>query len=338
MQELAEETRESRLDLEALVCGPSSVGGFSFSPDGRTLAFSWTKEGGSQIHVARLSRFVPRQLTDSPGACGSPSWSPDGMLIAFSESGDGCRIRTIDPRNGTCRTLLDLAGDSCSDLAWSPDGSHNAWSPLIQLLQNRGFLVMAPNFRGSIGYGREFCDLKKGDWAGGDLKDVVAAADWLESAGLADGSRIALLGGSYGGYLTLMTLAGSQRKWAAGVDLFGFVNLVTFYDNAPDYVRLMIAGQIGTPAENSDFFRDRSPINNCDAFAAPLLILHGAGDRVVPVSESRQMAERLRSLGKTCELKELGGDHSIHGTRGQIEYMKATLEFLDRHVNRPGIP
>jgi dipeptidyl aminopeptidase/acylaminoacyl peptidase len=594
MTEIAGKEDKSHLDPDDLVRGPSSVGGFSFSPDGKAITFSWTKDGSSQIHIASLSRFRPRLLTYGQEACSSPSWSPDGKLIAFFESGEGCRIRTVDPADGTCRTLIDLATGSCSDLTWSPDGNHlafsssmegssdiftiradgsglnrltsgpeqdsssvwspdssrilfvsdlpgaerdrevriihrdgfglrsvglfrsaswspdgkqmvvtsgepfhtkagsidvdteqvawfsmddqwmwnpvcspdgkklacvsskggnsrialydldtgrfsirgpksgicgppefspdgnavvfshrgpkepdglwllnlcsgrsrqlldclpdsinrqllsvpeethytsfdgleipaflykparldrgspppavvwlhggpnfqffNMWHPMIQLLQSNGYLVMAPNFRGSIGYGPEFCDMKKGDWAGGDLKDVVAAADWLESTGLADGSRIALIGGSYGGYLMLMTLAKAPGRWAAGIDLFGFVNLETFYRNALDYVQLMVRSQIGTPEENSTFYRERSPINNCDTIAAPLLILHGSEDEVVPLSESKQMADRLHSLGKTCELKVLDGDHALHRTEGQIDYMKTILEFLDRYV------
>jgi dipeptidyl aminopeptidase/acylaminoacyl peptidase len=209
----------------------------------------------------------------------------------------------------------------------------NMWHPMIQLLQSKGYVVMAPNFRGSIGYGNEFCDLKKGDWAGGDLKDVVAAADWLEATGQTDGSRIALVGGSYGGYLMLMALAKAPGRWAAGVDLFGFVNLETFYRNAMDHVQLMVRNQIGTPEENPTLYRERSPINNCSSITAPLLILHGANDAVVPLSESEQIADRLHSLGRICELKVFDGrDHRFQGASCQVEYMRIISEFLDRHI------
>src|SRR5581483_10321933 len=106
--------------------------------------------------------------------------------------------------------------------------STNTWSPLLQHLVSLGYVVFQPNFRGSTGYGRDFQWLNRNDWGGNDLRDVVAAADWLEDTGIA--SEVGVLGGSYGGFMTLSAVTKYPDRWRAAVSLYGIANLVTMYE------------------------------------------------------------------------------------------------------------
>lgn len=211
----------------------------------------------------------------------------------------------------------------------------NVWNPTVQLLVNRGYVVMAPNFRGSTGYGEEFARLSFGDWGGGDLEDIVAAADYLESTGQADGKRIALWGGSYGGYLMLMALAKAPDRWAACVNFFGFVDLVSFHQNTRDWMRQWLEAQIGTPEENQEFYHERSPINHCTNITAPLLYFQGANDPRVPLSESEKLMSLLRSQNKDCThvvYKDEG--HGFRKKNNQIDSMRRGLEFLGKYLGQ----
>ncbi|NOQ23691.1 MAG: prolyl oligopeptidase family serine peptidase [Candidatus Aegiribacteria sp.] len=190
-----------------------------------------------------------------------------------------------------------------------------------------------PDFRGSTGYGEEFEKRSIGDWGGGDLRDVIAAADYLESTGQVDPDRIALLGGSYGGYLMLMAMARAPERWAAGVNLFGFVDLETFYSSAKGWMQKWIEDQIGSPEENPEFYHCRSPITHCAEIKAPLLMLQGAKDECVPLSQAEQLKDRMKSNGRECRLKVYKDeDHFFQKEATQIDVMRTVLEFLDRYA------
>ncbi|MCK5132101.1 MAG: S9 family peptidase [Candidatus Sabulitectum sp.] len=209
----------------------------------------------------------------------------------------------------------------------------NWWHPRIQLLVNHGYLVLAPDFRGSTGYGKEFEERSIGDWSGGDLQDVIAAAEWLKTTGQADPDRIALLGGSYGGYLMLMAMARAPELWVAGVDLFGFVDLKTFHSSTSGWVREWLENQIGNPEENPEFYRVRSPITHCSMITAPLLILQGAKDERVPLSQAEQLRDQMENNGKECRLEIYKDeDHYFSRKSTQIEVIKTILCFLDSHA------
>lgn len=215
--------------------------------------------------------------------------------------------------------------------------TYNCWQPMIQFMVSHGYLILAPDYRGSTGYGTDFENLSRGDWGGGDLKDVTAAAEWLTATGQAHPDRIALLGGSYGGYLTLMAMAHAPDKWAAGVDLFGFADLTAFHEEAAEWMRKWIEDQIGSPEDNRSFYRQRSPITHCDRITSPLLMLHGASDRRVPLSQAEQLKEIMERNGRECRLKVYGsGDHFFGSDDTRTDTMKTILEFLNTHLKENG--
>jgi len=209
----------------------------------------------------------------------------------------------------------------------------NGWVPQVQFLTSHGFVVMAPNFRGSTGFGRAFRLANKRDLGGGDLRDVVAAAEWLTDSGYVDPERIAVMGASYGGYLTLMALSKFPALWAAGVAIVPFANWFTEYEHEDPVLQAYDRSMMGDPVENADLWRDRSPIFFVDRIRAPLLLLAGANDIRCPAEETRQIVDAVRAAGGVAESKIY--EHEGHGfarRENEIDAFQRVAAFLDAHV------
>ena len=303
-----------------------------FTPDGKTLVF--THEGPrnpKDLWHLDLSSGELRQLTNGcPDTFDRENLVTPDVISYTSSDGMDIPAFLFKPLDVDPDTLLPA-------IVWVHGGPNyqfmNVWNPTVQLLVNRGYVVMAPNFRGSTGYGEEFARLSFGDWGGGDLKDIIAAADYLDSTRQADGKRIALWGGSYGGYLMLMALAKAPDRWAACVNFFGFVDLVSFHRHTRDWMRQWIEAQIGAPEENPVFFHDRSPINHAEKITTPLLYFHGANDPRVPLSESEKLMEVLSSQGNDCMHVVYDDEgHGFQKKANQIDSMRKGLEFLEKHL------
>jgi dipeptidyl aminopeptidase/acylaminoacyl peptidase len=201
----------------------------------------------------------------------------------------------------------------------------------VQYLVSRGFAVLEPNFRGSTGYGTEFQWLNRNDWGGGDLCDVVAAANWLEAQGISD--RVGITGTSYGGYMTMSAITKYPDRWLAAASVCGIVNLVTMYSGArPDMQQFQVRN-LGTPEENPDLYYDRSPINFVDRIKTPVLILQGERDARVPLSEAEQMRDRLELAGKPHELVVY--EHEGHGfgrRENQVDSIQRIAAYFERYM------
>ena len=156
--------------------------------------------------------------------------------------------------------------------------SVNSFSRIIQHMVNQGYMVIAPNYRGSTGYGKEFLHANLFDMGGGDLQDVLAAADWIKQTGYLDPKKLVLMGGSYGGYLTMMGVTKAPDVWAAGVPIVPFVNWFTEIANEDPVLQQSDLATMGDPEKNKDLFHDRSPIFFVDQIKAPLLLLAGGND------------------------------------------------------------
>ncbi len=202
---------------------------------------------------------------------------------------------------------------------------------------DHGYVVIRPNVRGSTGYGKAFEDLNNLDWGGGDLRDLVAAADYLVASGYVARSKIAVMGGSYGGYLTLAALAFTPERWAAGVDLFGISSLVTLARTTEPLLMPYLTREMGDPATHQALMRERSPLFSADRIRAPLLILQGDNDPRVPLAESRQIADAVRRRRGVVELQIYRGEgHGFHKLEDQLDVMRRAVEFLDRYVKGRG--
>jgi dipeptidyl aminopeptidase/acylaminoacyl peptidase len=209
--------------------------------------------------------------------------------------------------------------------------SQNGWSSLIQVLVANGYVVMEPNFRGSTGYGRDFQWMNRNDWGGADLEDVVAGADWLEARGIAEG--LGIMGGSYGGFMTLSAITRFPRRWKAAVSLYGISNLVTMYETAREDMKLFQERNIGRPDENPRFYYDRSPINFVDKVECPVLILQGDRDPRVLLRESLAMKQLLEDQGKSVEYVEYEDEgHGFSRLETRLDYIQRILRFFGRYL------
>src|SRR5439155_1229763 len=135
----------------------------------------------------------------------------------------------------------------------------NLFNRFIQHMVNQGYMVIAPNYRGSTGYGKEFQQANLFDMGGGDLQDVLAAADWIKQTGYLDPKKLVIVGGSYGGYMSMMAVTKAPDVWAAAVPIVPFVNYFTEIQNEDPVLREMDLATMGDPEKNKDLFRDRSP-------------------------------------------------------------------------------
>jgi dipeptidyl aminopeptidase/acylaminoacyl peptidase len=203
----------------------------------------------------------------------------------------------------------------------------------IQYLVNQGYFVIAPNYRGSTGYGKGFQDANRFDLGGGDLDDVISAADWMVKTGYVDTKKIAVMGGSYGGYLTMMAVTKAPDRFAAGVPWIPFVNWFTVFENTSAELREFILANMGDPNKDVARFKERSPIYFVDQIKAPLLLLAGGNDPRCPKTEAEQVAQAIKKRGGAVELKVYENEgHGFTKVENQIDAYTRIAEFLKKYV------
>jgi len=204
---------------------------------------------------------------------------------------------------------------------------------LYQYLVHHGIAVFAPNFRGSIGYGKSFERLIWRDWGGGELRDIEAGVDYLCHRPEIDPRRIGVFGGSFGGFATLTALTRLPERFVVGVDICGPSNLVTFARTVPPFWKTFMATWLGDPDADRDFLLERSPITRVDQIRAPLLVIQGAKDPRVVKAESDQMVEAIRARGGTVEYIVYEDEgHGLSKRRNQLSAFRACAEFLERYL------
>jgi dipeptidyl aminopeptidase/acylaminoacyl peptidase len=207
------------------------------------------------------------------------------------------------------------------------------YRPHVQYLLSRGIGVLATNIRGSTGYGKTYQTLIHHDWGGGDLEDWRHAAEWLRAQPFVDAERLAVFGGSYGGFATLSCVTRLPEYWRAAVDIVGPSNLVTFSRAVPPGWRRFMAKWVGDPDTEEDFLLERSPITYVDQVRAPLLVIQGAKDPRVVKPESDQMVERLRDLGREVEYVVFEDEgHGFTRYANEVRGWRLACEWLERHL------
>ena len=169
-------------------------------------------------------------------------------------------------------------------------------SPSIAYFTSRGIGIVDVNYGGSTGYGREYRDRLRGQWGVVDVEDTVAAVQGLASDGLADGARLAIQGGSAGGWTVLAALTGTDA-FACGVSYFGVAELIKFAEETHDFESRYLDGLIGPLPEALALYESRAPVNNVDGLSCPVLLLQGLDDPVVPPSQAEQFRDALVAKG-----------------------------------------
>ena len=210
------------------------------------------------------------------------------------------------------------------------------YSSEVQFLSNRGYAVFQMNFRGSTGYGRHFLEASYKQWGLKMQDDITDGVKWLIEQGIANPDRIAIYGGSYGGYATLAGLTFTPDLYACGIDYVGVSNLFTFMQTIPPYWRPMLEmmyEQVGHPEHDADQLAATSPALHADKIKVPLFVAQGANDPRVNKAESDQMVEALRQRGVVVEymVKDNEG-HGFHNQENRFDFYRAMERFLKAHL------
>lgn len=207
------------------------------------------------------------------------------------------------------------------------------YAGLYQCLVNHGIAVLAPNIRGSTGYGKSYQKLIHRDWGGGELRDIEAAARYLQSLDWVDPKRLGVFGGSFGGFATLSAVTRLPEYWKAAVDIVGPSNLITFVKTVPEHWKRFMERWVGDPEKDREMLIERSPITYVDQVRAALLIIQGAHDPRVAKAESDQMVERLRSRSVPVEYVVFEDEgHGFTKRKNEIRAWRATVDFFERHL------
>lgn len=217
---------------------------------------------------------------------------------------------------------------------WARDGW--GFNPEVQFLANRGYAVAQINFRGSVGYGRAFWEASFKEWGKKMQDDVTDGVQWLIDQGIADPKRVAIYGGSYGGYATLAGLAYTPDLYACGVDYVGVSNLFTFMETIPPYWEQfldMMYEMVGHPEDDKELLAAASPALHAEKITAPLFVAQGAKDPRVNVEESNQMVDAMKSRGVDVEyLVEEEEGHGFRNEENRFKFYRAMEKFLKEHL------
>ena len=209
------------------------------------------------------------------------------------------------------------------------------FNPVTQYLLHAGYAVVAPNVRGSSGYGKRFLHLDDGRKRLDSVRDLEALHAWLRTNPQIDHTRAALMGGSYGGYMVLAGLAFQPDLWAAGVDIVGISSLVTFLENTASWRRKFREREYGSLVHDRDFLLEASPITHVDRMRAPLLIIHGTNDPRVPLGEAEQIHRVLRATGVESKLLVYPDEgHGLAKLKNRLDAYPKVVAFLDRVLAR----
>jgi dipeptidyl aminopeptidase/acylaminoacyl peptidase len=205
------------------------------------------------------------------------------------------------------------------------------WYPLMAHIASRGWVVLAPNYRGSTTYGREWQYANRYELGWGDTGDVTAGADYLVRAGLVDARRIAITGRSHGGYLTMSCLTTYPDRWAGGSAVVPFLNWFTSHQNSREDLQHWDIENMGDPIENEERWRERSPFFFLDRIAAPVQLICGANDPRCPASESIAARDALLNSGKEVDFLLYHDEgHTFLKIENVVDHELRRVEFLAR--------
>jgi dipeptidyl aminopeptidase/acylaminoacyl peptidase len=304
------------------------VGGFEFSPDSGRLAFTLVgPTRNPDVWVLDLPDGEPRRATRSSTA-GIPRSNFRRPSLVRYPSFDGREIPALFYEPGEAGAKAPVIVNAHG----GPESqSRPTFAPVTQYLLHCDYAVFFPNVRGSTGYGKAYTHLDDVELRMDSVRDLAHAAQWLRGRGH---ERVAVMGGSYGGFMVLAALTEYPELWTAGVDIVGIANLVTFLENTGSYRRSLREPEYGSLEKNREFLESISPIHKAEKISAPLMVIHGKNDPRVPVGEAEQIVERVRKNGGAVEylLYEDEG-HGLARLKNRLDAYPKIAAFLDEHLS-----
>jgi dipeptidyl aminopeptidase/acylaminoacyl peptidase len=347
----------TRLDLPPGT-NDEADGALSLSPDGaRLLAVHQASNTPQDIWTVDLAANRATQIT-TLGEAGVSSKSLHAARVVHNWTADRA-ARTaapLSPKNLPAAQIVHYRsedGTIVSALMWVPfnlkrDGSapgivyaHGGptgqttdyFSRLILALASRGYVVIAPNPRGSTGYGRAFMEANRKDLGGGDLVDEVYGAKYLAATGFVDAKKIGITGGSYGGYMTLMAVGKRPDLWAAAVEEYGIIDWFAMYEHEAPPLRQYEIGLLGDPVADKQIYEAASPLTYIKNAKAPLLVLQGDNDIRVPKEQAEKVVSLLKAQGTAVDAHFYAGEgHGFAKRENQIDSIERLVAWFDKYL------
>jgi dipeptidyl aminopeptidase/acylaminoacyl peptidase len=349
------------------------LGDICWSPDGRRLACTINRNGAFDLGVVDVDSGRVEYLRTADGVHALPQWLPDGRGITFefedpqhppdifrmdvetrqvtqltfSNPPALAALELVDPEMVSYKSFDGLEIPSFLYRPKKPNGAaivypHGGpssqyileWDIWAQYMVARGYTWLAPNFRGSTGYGADFERLNRYVWGVEDTDDCLAAADYLARFDWIDPQRIAVFGASYGSYLAVCALAFDPKyRFACGVAKYGDCNILTSWAQSEREAREDLERMMGHPANGRDAYRMGSPVMKVSDIQRPLLIVHGLQDPIVHPLQSEELVEALKRESKTFEYKTYPDEgHGLLRRKNQLDFYAHMERFVDWYL------
>jgi dipeptidyl aminopeptidase/acylaminoacyl peptidase len=358
----------ARTDLEVNLPGEVAVA--DWWPDGRALLLIHTHLGRDELFRLDLPGGGLHRLDHPAGSIGGASVRPDGAVWYRWSSGSAApEVRAVGVEAAVLRppgpaapggapyqswTFANPNGQQVHGFLVTPEGKHgpfptamlihggptshdaDAWSPQVQALVDHGWAVALVNYRGSSGYGKAWQDALEGNPGLPEVEDVTAGRDDLIARGVADPDRVFITGASWGGYITLLAIGTRQLGWRAAAAVVPVADYLSAYADESEGLQAFDRSLFGgSPEEEPDLYRSRSPITYADQVETPVLLMVGDNDTRCPLQQVLNYAGALRCFGKPFELDRFDAGHGALVTDERIRQTGIILDFAARHV--PGV-
>ncbi len=306
------------------------VGGLTFSRDDRQLAMNISGAARpNDIWILDTRRRKLRQVTFSPHAGIDLESLIRPQLVTYPAH-DGLELSgwLYRPQG------VEGPGPYVVSFHGGPEGQERPrFRSDYQALLLRGIGVFAPNVRGSAGFGKRFVNLDNGELRFDGVRDIEASVKYLVDSKIADPNRVGIMGGSYGGYMTMAGLTRFPELFAAGANLFGIVNFETFFEQTEPWMAAISTIEYGDPVKQADLLRRLSPIHQIERVTDPTIVLHGANDTNVPVVEAEQVVRSLRERGVPVDYVLFPDEgHGFRKTNNRITSTVSIVRWFETHL------
>jgi dipeptidyl aminopeptidase/acylaminoacyl peptidase len=332
LYDIAGKTSQKLAFPEGLTSPTGAPSAYSRSGD-RLLVTHQDAQHPPDLWVYNLANSRPQQLTFSAIASLNPEALPKSDIVHY-KSFDGQMVSAL------LWMPFNLKRDGSNPAIVLPHGGPtgqtvDSFNSIAAALASRGFICIAPNVRGSTGYGLDFQKANFKDLGGGDLQDEVFATKFLVDTGYVDSKKIGITGGSYGGYMTLMAVGKTPDVWAAAVEEYGIVDWYTMLQHEDAFLQEYEKSLLGDPEKDRAVYENASPIKFLRNAKAPLLVLQGENDIRVPKEEAEQVVQIYKSIGKTVDAKfyPLEG-HGFAKRENQVDSLKRTIDWFDKYLKK----
>jgi dipeptidyl aminopeptidase/acylaminoacyl peptidase len=323
------------LDERPLAMPPGvngTIGTQPFTPDSRRLLVLHSgADTPGEIQSFDIGAGRMTQLTHLAMASLAPEHLPKSQIVTF-RSFDGTLVSAI------VTMPFNLKRDGTNPAVVMPHGgptgqTNDGFSRYATALASRGYVVIQPNPRGSTGYGLAFQKANYQDLGGGDLKDELAAKQFLVDSGYVDSSRVGIAGGSYGGFMTLMAIGRAPNAFAAAVDLFGIIDWRTMWQHEDALLQAYQKSLLGSPDQNPKVYDATSPLTYINAVKAPLLVQQGENDIRVPPGQAKQVVEALKKKGNIVDSVFYPDEgHGFYKREHQQDSLQRMVDWFDKYL------